>query len=44
MYKNPQKEVINVINTERMKEISENRRRLKPTDETIVFLGRKIFR
>lgn len=41
MCKNPEKEVINVINTERMKQILENRKRLKPIIETIVFLGRQ---
>lgn len=38
-YKNPHKEVINIINTDRLKQIEENRKRLKPIIETIIFLG-----
>lgn len=39
MYKNPYKELINVMNTKSMKQISENKRKLKPIIETIVFQG-----
>lgn len=40
-YKNPQKEVINMINTERNKQILENRDRLKPIVESIIFFDRQ---
>ncbi|XP_025190424.1 52 kDa repressor of the inhibitor of the protein kinase-like [Melanaphis sacchari] len=40
-FNNPQKEVINLINSERMKQITENRNRLKPIVESIIFLGRQ---
>lgn len=40
-FKNPQKEVINLINTERKKQVEENRNRLKPIVESIIFLGRQ---
>lgn len=40
-YKNPQKELINVLNTSRMKLVMENRERLKPIIEFIIFLGRQ---
>lgn len=43
MYKNSQRELINVMNTKSMKQISENKRKLKPIIVTIVFQGRKIF-
>lgn len=34
-------ELINLINTERKKQIEENRNRLKPVMESIIFLGRQ---
>jgi len=40
-YNNPKKEVINFINTERKKQVEENRNRLKPIVESIIFLGRQ---
>ncbi|CAI6375727.1 unnamed protein product [Macrosiphum euphorbiae] len=40
-FNNPKKEVINLINTERKKQIEENRNRLKPIVESIIFLGRQ---
>lgn len=40
-YKNPQKEILNVLNTSRMKLVMENRERLKPIIESIIFLGRQ---
>lgn len=40
-FNNPKKEVINLINTERMKQVEENRNRLKPIVESIIFLGRQ---
>jgi len=39
-FNNPKKEVINLINTER-KNVEENRNRLKPIVESIIFLGRQ---
>lgn len=40
-YQNPDKDIINIINTERINQINENRNRLKPIIETIIFLGRQ---
>lgn len=40
-YRNPNKDIINIINTKRMNQINENRNRLKPIVETIIFLGRQ---
>jgi len=40
-FNNPRKEMINLINTERMKQVTENRNRLKPIVESIIFLGRQ---
>jgi len=40
-YKNPQKEIINIVNTSKMKLIIENKERLKPIIESIIFLGRQ---
>uniref|UniRef100_A0A2S2P349 Repressor of the inhibitor of the protein kinase n=1 Tax=Schizaphis graminum TaxID=13262 RepID=A0A2S2P349_SCHGA len=40
-YKNPQKEIINIVNTSRMKQVIENKERLKPIIESIIFLGRQ---
>lgn len=37
MYKNLYKQVINLMRTKRMKQILENRRRLKPIIEVIIF-------
>lgn len=37
-YKNPAKEIINVINNTRLKQVIENRVRLKPV---VIFLGRQ---
>lgn len=38
---NPQKEVINLINNERLSQVIENRKILKPIIESILFLGRQ---
>lgn len=38
---NPKKDVINLINNERLSQIFENRKRLKPIIEFILFLGRQ---
>ncbi|XP_060868781.1 uncharacterized protein LOC132943724 isoform X8 [Metopolophium dirhodum] len=40
-FSNPNKVVINIIDTERMKQIKENRERLVPIIESIIFLGRQ---
>lgn len=40
-YKNPQNEIINLMSTQRMKQITENRERLKPIIECLIFLGRQ---
>lgn len=40
-FNNPKKEVINVINTKSKKQVEENRNRLKPIMESIIFLGRQ---
>jgi len=40
-YKNPQKEIINLMSTQRLQQITENRERLKPIIECIIFLGRQ---
>lgn len=40
-HKNPQKEVINMALTHRKKTVLENRERLKPILESIIFLGRQ---
>lgn len=39
IFNNPQKEVINIIKSERMRQVTENRNRLKPIVESIKFLG-----
>lgn len=38
---NPKKKVINLINNERLNQVIENRKRLKPIIESILFLGRQ---
>lgn len=40
-YKNPEKKIINIVNTSRMKQVAENRLRLKPIIETVIFCGRQ---
>lgn len=40
-YKNPQNEIINMVSTHRNKQILENRERLKPIIESIIFLARQ---
>ncbi|XP_050065601.1 52 kDa repressor of the inhibitor of the protein kinase-like [Aphis gossypii] len=40
-YKNPAKEIINVINNTRLNQVIENRARLKPIVESVIFLGRQ---
>ncbi|XP_029348101.1 uncharacterized protein LOC103308364, partial [Acyrthosiphon pisum] len=40
-YKNPQTEIVNVLNSNRMKTVAENRERLRPIIESILFLGRQ---
>lgn len=40
-YKNPKRKIINIVNTCRMKQVIENRERLKPIIESIIFLGRQ---
>ncbi|XP_025415028.1 zinc finger MYM-type protein 1-like isoform X2 [Sipha flava] len=40
-YKNPKREIINIVNTSRMKQVLENKERLKPIIESIIFLGRQ---
>jgi len=40
-YLNPQTVVVNILDSQRMKLIKENRERLKPIVETIIFLGRQ---
>jgi hypothetical protein len=40
-YKNPKREIINIVNTSRMKQVLENKARLKPIIESIIFLGRQ---
>jgi hypothetical protein len=38
-YNHPEKEVINLVNDQRNKQILDNRERLRPIIKTIVFLG-----
>lgn len=40
-FENPQNEIINLIATQRMRQIKENRERLRPIIETIIFLERQ---
>ncbi|KAL4153905.1 hypothetical protein QTP88_001738 [Uroleucon formosanum] len=40
-YENPEKDIINLVNTSRMKQVTENRLRLKPIIETVVLCGRQ---
>ncbi len=40
-YNSPKLEVINLVNAQRLREVEENRERLRPIVETIVFLGRQ---
>lgn len=40
-YKHPQREILNIVNTSRMKQVKENKERLKPIIESIIFLGRQ---
>jgi len=40
-YLNPETVVVNILDSQRMKLIKENRERLKPIVETIIFLGRQ---
>lgn len=40
-FKNPQNEIINILNSNRMKTMTENRERLRPIIESILFLGRQ---
>lgn len=40
-YKNPKKEIVNILNSNGMKTVAENRERLKPIVESIIFLGRQ---
>lgn len=40
-YHNPNKDVINQINEQRLSQVNENRARLKPIIHTIIFLGRQ---
>lgn len=39
-YKNPQKEIVNQLSSQRLAQVKENRERLRPIVETVVFLGR----
>lgn len=41
-FKNPQNEIIIILNSYRMKTVTENRERLRPIIESILFLGRQI--
>lgn len=41
MYNSPNKQIINIINSKRLEQVHENRNRLKPIIETIIFLGRQ---
>lgn len=38
---NPQDEIINQLNTQRLEQVAENRARLRPIIETVIFLGRQ---
>jgi len=40
-YEQPEKEVINMIDSERKRQILENRERIRPIIETIIFLVRQ---
>lgn len=40
-YNNPELEVVNQINSQRLKQIKENRSTLKPIIESLIFLGGK---
>lgn len=40
-YNSPNKQVNNILNSERLRQVQENRNRLKPIIETIIFLGRQ---
>lgn len=40
-YKSPQKEVINQVSSQRLRQVTENRERLKPIINSIIFLGRQ---
>lgn len=40
-YLNPNREVINMLDSQRKKEVVENRARIRPIIETIIFLGRQ---
>lgn len=41
VYGNPQNSILNTLNTEMGKQIEENRKRLRPIIETIIFMGRQ---
>jgi len=38
-YKNPQRKIIIIVNVSRLKQVKENKERLKPVIESIIFLG-----
>lgn len=40
-FKNPERKTINIVNTTRMKQINENRARLKPIIQSVLFCGRQ---
>jgi hypothetical protein len=40
-YYAPEHDIINRVNTQRLEQVQENRQRLKPIIETLVFLGRQ---
>jgi len=40
-FKNPQNDIVNILNSNRMKTVTENRERLRPIIESVLFLGRQ---
>ena len=40
-YRNPQLDILNQVSSQRLQQVSENRERLRPIIESIIFLGRQ---
>jgi hypothetical protein len=40
-YENPEKKIINLVNTQRMRTVDENRKRIRPIIQTLLFLARQ---
>jgi hypothetical protein len=39
VFQDPSKSIVNLLNTDRMKVIEDNRQRLRPIIETVIFMG-----